>query len=197
MRLNILQAGEPVLRQIARPLSGAEILSADIQRLIEDMRETMRDAPGVGLAAPQVGRSIQLAVVEDRPESLRDLSPEQLADRERQPVPFHVLINPVIKSAPDEMVSFFEGCLSLAGFVALVPRSRSVVVEYLDEHAVVHQIEARGWHARILQHEIDHLLGGLYLDRMHSRSFSSVENFSRHWKDKPIAEVIAKLNLKD
>jgi peptide deformylase len=195
MRLKIVQAGEPVLRQLARTLSHAEILSADIQRLIEDMRETMHDAPGVGLAAPQVGLSIQLAVIEDRPESLRDLSPQQLAERERKPVPFHVVINPVVKSRSEDAASFFEGCLSVAGFVAVVPRSRMVEVECLDEHGKRQRIEARGWYARILQHEIDHLNGGLYLDRMVARSFSSVDNFSRHWKDQQIAEVLAKINI--
>src|SRR5215469_1085189 len=96
MRLKIVQTGEPVLRQVARSLSKEEILSDNIQRLIGDMRETMRDAPGVGLAAPQVGLPLQLAVVEDREEYLRDLRPEQVAEKERRPVPFHVIVNPTI-----------------------------------------------------------------------------------------------------
>jgi peptide deformylase len=193
MRLKVVQAGEPVLRQVARHLTSSEILSPDIQRLIQDMRETMHDAPGVGLAAPQVGLSLQLAVIEDRPEMLHDIAPEQLAERERKPVPFQVLINPVIQSQPDDAIDFFEGCLSVAGFMALVPRARMVRVEYLDEHAQPRQMEARGWHARILQHEIDHLNGRLYLDRMRPRSFTSVENFGRHWKNLPVAQVIARL----
>jgi peptide deformylase len=197
MRLKIVQAGDPVLRQTARPLTPTEILSADLQRLIADMRETMHDAPGVGLAAPQVGLSLQLAVIEDRPETLRDLPPAQLAERERRPVPFHALINPVIHARSEGNVDFFEGCLSVAGFVAVVPRAIAVEVEYLDEHAKPHRIQARGWYARILQHEIDHLQGGLYLDRMRARSFSTVENFTRHWKDQPIAEVLAQLKTGD
>jgi len=195
MRLKIVQAGDPALRQVARPLAHAEILSLDTQRLIEDMRETMHDAPGVGLAAPQVGRSLRLAVIEDRPQSLRDLSPEQLAERERSPVPFHALINPVIHSWSDKSVEFFEGCLSVAGFVALVPRARTVRFEYLDERAQSRVVEARGWYARILQHEIDHLQGGLYLDRMRARTFMSSENFTHFWRDIPIAEAIARLDL--
>ena len=193
MRLKIVQAGDPVLRQAARPLTPAEIRSAEMQRLIADMRETMHDAPGVGLAAPQVGLPLQLAVIEDRAESLRDLSPAQLAERERKPVPFHVIVNPAIRGRSQESVDFFEGCLSVAGFVALVPRARVVEVEYLDEQAELRRIEARGWYARILQHEIDHLNGGLYLDRMCVRSFSTVENFNRHWKDQAISQVLAKL----
>ena len=196
MRLKIVQAGEPVLRQVARPLSVDEILSPDIQRLIQDMRETMHDAPGVGLAAPQVGLSLRLAVIEDRAESLRDLSAEQLAERERKPVPFHVLINPVIRSESSELRSFFEGCLSVAGLVAIVPRARSVDVEYLDERAKPQKIHAQGWYARILQHEIGHLNGELYVDRMESRSLSTVENFTRHWKAQSIADVLEELKRK-
>ena len=196
MRLKIVQAGDPVLRQVARPLSLKEIISADIQRLIRDMRETMHDAPGVGLAAPQVGLSLQLAVVEDRAEILRDLPAEQLAERERKPVPFHVVVNPVIRSQSDESVDFFEGCLSVNGFIALVPRAKTVTVEFLDERAEHHALQAVGWHARILQHEVDHLNGGLYLDRMRTRSFSCVENFNRHWTARPVAEVMAELGVR-
>jgi peptide deformylase len=196
MRLKIVQAGDPVLRQMARPLTREEIVSPDIQRLIHDMRETMHDAPGVGLAAPQVGLSLQLAVVEDRAEILRDLPPEQLAERERRPVPFHVLINPVIRSQADEAVDFFEGCLSVADFIALVPRAKSVKVEFLDERAEPRVVEAAGWYARILQHEIDHLNGGLYLDRMRSRSFACVENFNRYWKGRPVSDVLAELGVR-
>lgn len=193
MRLEIVQAGDPVLRQLARPLAPTEILSAETQQLIQDMRETMHAAPGVGLAAPQVGLSLRLAVIEDRPETLRDLPPALLAERERKPVPFHVIINPVIRSKSAETAEFFEGCLSVAGFLALVPRARSVEVEYFDQHGQRQVVEARGWYARILQHEIDHLDGGLYLDCMRSRSFTGVDNYNRFWKDRPVREAIAKL----
>jgi peptide deformylase len=166
-----------------------EILSPETRRLIEDMRETMHDAPGVGLAAPQVGLSLQLIVIEDRPESVRDLTPEQRAERERSGTPFQVLINPVIAHDSQDTVEFFEGCLSVEGFAAIVPRARRVLVEYLDETGERRNLEASGWHARILQHEIDHLNGVLYLDRMYSRSFTSVENLNRQRKDLRIAEV--------
>jgi peptide deformylase len=91
-------------------------------------------------------------------------------------------------SPPD--VSFFEGCLSLPGFVAMVPRARTVRVRALNESGVPVQIEAEGWYARILQHEIDHLKGTLYMDRMWSRSFSSIDHHSRHWKSKSTAELV-------
>jgi peptide deformylase len=193
MRLEIVQAGDPVLRQMARLLTPPEILSAATQQLIQDMRETMHAAPGVGLAAPQVGLSLQLAVIEDRQETLRDLPPALLAERERKPVPFHVIINPVLRSKSTDTVEFYEGCLSVAGFLALVPRARSVEVEYLDHRAQPQVVPAQGWYARILQHEIDHLNGGLYVDRMRARSFTGVDNYNRHWKDRPVREAIAQL----
>jgi len=195
VRLKIVQTGEPVLRQTARPLTAVEIAHPAIQELIGQMRDTMRDAPGVGLAAPQVGLAIQLAVIEDRADYLNGITPELLAQRERQPVPFRVLINPVIVERSEETVEFFEGCLSVAGFSALVKRSRRVAVQYLDEHAQPQHLEASGWFARILQHEIDHLQGVLYIDRMESRSFSSLDNMGRHWKDLPVESVRAALGL--
>ena len=189
MRLKIVQAGDAVLREKARRLSVDEIRRRSTQELIQHMKETMRDAPGVGLAAPQVGVSLQLAVIEDREEYFKDAGADQLRERERKPVPFHAIINPQIVSASGESVEFFEGCLSLAGFCALVPRSRAVRVECLDETGARRTIEAWGWHARILQHEIDHLHGAMYMDRMRGRSFCSLENFNRLWKNKPVEEV--------
>ena len=122
-RLKIVQVGDPVLRQAARELSSEEIQHPELKHLIDMMRDTMRDAPGVGLAAPQVGLAVQLAVIEDRPEYTRDVAPERVAERERQPVAFQVLINPRIVERSDEQAEFYEGCLSLAGFSALVKRS--------------------------------------------------------------------------
>jgi len=187
--LTIVQVGEPVLRQRARALAPGEIASDEIQDLIRQMHKAMLDAPGVGLAAPQVGHAVQLAVIEDREEYYKEVSAEQLAARERRPVPFQVIINPVLTGSPENTVEFFEGCLSLAGFTALVPRMRAVRVECLDERGQPKVIEASGWYARILQHEIDHLYGGLYIDHMRSRTLTSVENWKRFWKDKTIPEI--------
>jgi len=200
VKIAIVQAGDPVLRQRARPLGLAEIVSQETRNLIESMRECMHDAPGVGLAAPQVGLSLQLAVIEDRAEYHKDVSPEHLRERERRPVPFQVIINPVITGpmvteAGAEKVEFFEGCLSLAGFTALVPRVRAVRVECLNERGEQIVIEASGWYARILQHEIDHLQGSLYIDRMQARTFSSMENWVRFWKGKTANEIRAAAQL--
>lgn len=196
MRLQISQAGDEVLRIQARELSREEILSHKTAELIEHMRETMRHAPGVGLAAPQVGISLQLAVIEDREEYHNKLTPKQLSDRQRQPVPFHVVINPRIVSSESTNLEFFEGCLSVAGYAAIVPRARDVTVEYLNEFAEGKRVHAVGWYARILQHEIDHLSGILYLDRMNARSFTTLENLERFWKDVPASEVQARLKLR-
>src|SRR5690242_7219274 len=189
MALSIVQAGDPVLRKAARPLRPNEIRSREVRELIEEMKETMYAAPGVGLAAPQVGRSIQLAVIEDREQYMKDWTPEQLASRERKPVPFQVIINPRITLIGHQTVEFFEGCLSVQGLMALVPRSRRVRVECLDESGKKRIIEAGGWHARILQHEIDHLLGNLYIDRMVPRTLMTVENYKKFWLDKNAADI--------
>jgi peptide deformylase len=189
MILKIRSVGEPVLRSRAKPLRPEEILLPSTRDLIAAMRETMHDAPGVGLAAPQVGVPLQLAVIEDREENMKDLSREVLAERERKPVAFHVIINPVLTLESPAEIEFFEGCLSLPGLVALVPRARKVKVECLDERGQPRVIRASGWYARILQHEIDHLSGALYVDRMRSVSLCSLDNFARHWKGKTIAEV--------
>lgn len=133
MGLTPLQVGEPVLRQKTRPLTPEEITSKSTQEMIASMQETLRDAPGVGLAAPQIGASVQLAIIEDLPEYLHDLSAEEIATRERRPVPFHVIVNPHITLVDGASVEFFEGRLSLSGFTAMVPRAREVIVECLDE----------------------------------------------------------------
>jgi peptide deformylase len=190
--MKIASVGEPVLRNATRPLRQDEIGSDHIRELIQHMRETLADAPGVGLAAPQIGEALQLAVIEDKAEYHATLTAAELAERERHPVPFHVLINPEIEllSLPD--VSFFEGCLSLPGFMAIVPRARKVRVNALNEAGESVQIEAKGWYARILQHEIDHLRGTLYIDRMWPSSFSSVDHYNRHLKPESTAQLIQK-----
>ncbi|MBA3819170.1 MAG: peptide deformylase [Deltaproteobacteria bacterium] len=195
--LEIVQVGDPVLRQQARPLSREELASERIQRLIVDMRDTMRAAPGVGLAAPQIGESIQLVVIEDPPARHGQLSVEELAARERDAVPFHVLVNPKLTIRSDEVVAAFEGCLSFSGFNMIVPRARKVRVEALDEHGEPFTTVATGWYARILQHEVDHLRGVVCCDRMESRTLTSTANHVKHWSKHSIAEVRAAVALPD
>jgi peptide deformylase len=193
MILKLVQVGDPVLRQKARTLSKDEILSESIQNLIENMRDTMRDAPGVGLAAPQVGLGLQLAVIEDCQEYINKLSANAVEERDRCAVPFHVIINPELTLIGSDTVDFFEGCLSLDGYSALVRRNKRVRVRCLNEKGEQNVIETKGWYARILQHEIDHLNGTVYIDRMETRTFTSMQNYSRHWSELDMATVRKRL----
>jgi peptide deformylase len=183
--LKICEIGNPVLRKLARQLTPEEIVTDTIQNLIGYMRETMRDAPGVGLAAPQIGESLQIAVIEDKVEYHKGITEVQLQERQRKPVDFHVLINPQLEllSPPDTL--FFEGCLSIPRLMAEVPRSLSVRVTCLNVRAEPRIILAEGWYARILQHEIDHLQGRLYTDLMRPNTLTTIENYQRHVLNSP------------
>jgi len=196
IRLKILLAGEPVLRQTSKALTPDEIQSEHIQELIRLMTHTMRDAPGVGLAAPQIGESLQLAVIEDRPEYTAHIPPELLAERERTPVPFHVIINPKLTVIDATPVEFFEACLSSVQVTGIVPRAKKVRVDCLNENGTPVTIEASGWYARILQHEIDHLHGHLCIDHAHCRSLMLMENYIKYWKDKSMDETLQQLNIR-
>ena len=193
MKLKIVQAGDPVLRKQGRQLTKQEISGASIQQLIEWMRETMREAPGVGLAAPQIGQSLQLAVIEDRADYLSHHSAAELATYQREAVPFHVIINPKLTFLDKSTATFFEGCLSVNGFSAVVERALNVRVDCLNERGEEITIKTKGWYARILQHEIDHLNGTLYIDRMKTRTFATAENMSRFWKNYTVQQVLAEL----
>lgn len=194
MKLKIVQAGDPILRKQSRQLTKDEIRSPSIQLLIELMRDTMREAPGVGLAAPQIGKSIQLAVIEDRADYLERLSPDELAETQRAAIPFHVIINPKLTVLDKASAKFFEGCLSVAGYQAIVDRALNVRVECLNERGDEVVLKAKGWYARILQHEIDHLNGTLYIDRMKTRTLTTSDNMLRFWNDQSIEQVLAELD---
>ncbi|HKP83178.1 MAG TPA: peptide deformylase [Pyrinomonadaceae bacterium] len=194
MKLKIVQAGDPVLRKQSRPLTKEEISSPSIQLLIDLMRNTMREAPGVGLAAPQIGKSLQLAVIEDRAEYLTRLSEDELAETQRAAIPFHVIINPKLTVLDKSSAQFFEGCLSVTGYQAIVDRALNVRVECLNERGEEITIKAKGWYARILQHEIDHLNGMLYIDRMETRTLTNGENMTKFWNNQSIEQVLAELD---
>lgn len=181
IKLEIIQAGNPVLRNIAKPLSKEEILSPSIQQLILLMKNTVENV-GVGLAAPQVGIPLQIAVIEDRKEYyINNLTTEEIQQRDRHPVPFHVIINPKLTLIDSEKkATFYEGCLSVAGFSGKVSRALKVEVEALNEKGEPIRIIAKGWYARILQHEIDHLNGILYIDRMQTQTFTTFENYKKY-----------------
>lgn len=184
LKLKIVQVGDPVLRAKARPLSNAEILSPEIQSLILQMKNTMHDAPGVGLAAPQVGLPLQLIVIEDREEFIKLLPPDEAQAKDRRAVKLHVLINPQITLVdPENSAEFYEGCLSVTGLLGSVARAKTVKVDALNEEGKPVHIEAHGWYARILQHEIDHLHGILCIDHMNTRTLATIENYRRFRPD--------------
>lgn len=190
----IVQAGDPVLRRAADALTPAQITSAETRALIARMRDLMRAAGGVGLAAPQAGVGLRVAVVELTREGLAKRDAARNAELEMEEVPFQVLINPkltVIDAAPR---SFFEGCLSLEGMTAVTPRARSVRVESFDEEGNAVTTVAHGWFARILQHEVDHLDGVLYVDRMLPRTLMTSDAFRTHWAGVATGEVMATLD---
>jgi peptide deformylase len=194
--LPIIQCGDPVLRRAAEPVDPADLHTPELRRLIAQMRVTMEAAPGVGLAAPQVGVSLQLAVLQDSPERWGHLNEEELAARERNALPFTVLVNPAVTPVDgDGLVGFYEGCLSVPGLAALVARHRAVRVKALDEHGEPVDRVYSGWPARIVQHEADHLGGRLYLDRAESRSLTTAENYARLWAGRPPADAAAALGF--
>jgi peptide deformylase len=153
---DIIVVDHPVLRRKAKKIAK---ITAEHRKLIEDMIETMRAAPGVGLAAPQVGVSERLIVVEWADE------PEHEDDPPRKKKLF-VVLNPELVRASEEMVRGTEGCLSVPGWVGDVLRHEAVTVRGLNRNGEKIKIEAEGWLARIFQHEIDHLDGVLYIDRL-------------------------------
>jgi len=174
--LPIVVAGDPVLRRRAELYDGslsAELLAA----LIAAMRESMLAAPGVGLAAPQIGLGVQLAVIEDA----AAVAPEITTTRERTPTPLRVLVNPSYQAVDDQVATFYEGCLSVPGYQAVVQRARTVHLHCWDEHGVELDETVSGWAARIVAHETDHLHGMLYLDKALTRSLTSLENYARRW----------------
>jgi len=192
--LPIVQLGDPVLRRPARDVTRAELAEPRMRELIAAMKQTMRRAPGVGLAAPQVGLGLRLAVIEDMPGDDEEETRDDRATRERDAVPFHVIVNPTLTREDDGEVRHFEGCLSLEGFVAVVSRAHRVRVECLDETGAPRTIHASGWYARILQHEIDHLDGVVYVDRMETRTLMSSDELAEHWAGRDVEEIRSALD---
>jgi peptide deformylase len=154
--LDIKVIDDPVLRRKAKKVTK---VTPELRQLIDDMIETMRDAPGVGLAAPQVGVSERVIVVEYAEESEEEDAPPPKKK-------LYGLINPEIIWASDEMVDGTEGCLSIPGWLGDVSRHDAVAIKALNRSGQKVKIKAEGWLARIFQHEIDHLEGVLYIDRL-------------------------------
>ena len=156
----ILKLGNPILRLTAKELTREEILSSEIQELIPKMWSVMREAGGIGLAAPQIGISIQLAVIKLENDSERY---DNLEDSEE-----FIIFNPKLEVLDEKKQGFWEGCLSVPGLRGYVERPRKLKIKYLDEHAIERQVIVEDFLATVFQHELDHLFGYLYVDRLDS-----------------------------
>lgn len=167
----IVQAGHPVLRARAVPFDG-QLGAEELAALLALMRRTMHAAPGVGLAAPQIGLPLAVAVLEDPGPG----DPEIAMVRERPALPYRVLVNPSYAPAEDDRVSFYEGCLSVVCWQAVVARYRQVHLTGQDGTGAALDEVVTGWPARIVQHETDHLGGTLYLDRAELRSLTTTDD---------------------
>jgi peptide deformylase len=169
--LKVARIGHPVVRAAAVPVPPGTLESDALQRLLDDMVETMHEYDGVGLAAPQVHISLRVAVLELQPHDART----------REPVPLTVLINPVVTPLGGETVPGWEGCLSVPDLRGIVPRARRVRLEALDRDGKPYALEAEDFLARVIQHECDHLDGKVYLDRMEGmRSLCFLREFERY-----------------
>jgi len=162
----IVRLGHPALRTPAQPVDLSRIADPEVQSLIDDMVETMTEANGVGLAAPQVGEEVQIFVYQ------ASIPPE---------IPLHVVINPMITPRPGDLVYDWEGCLSIPDLRGLVPRHPGVRVRGLDREGRPLDFMASGFEARIVQHEFDHLNGVIFLDRMRDlHSLAYFEEWERY-----------------
>jgi peptide deformylase len=171
--LKVARLGHPVLRRKAEPVPPSEIRSAEVQRLIGDMIETMREYNGAGLAANQVHALRRICVIE-------------VLDNPRYPeapsVPLTVLVNPVVTPLTDEMEEGWEGCLSIPDMRGVVPRHTAVRLQAFDREGNPMDVVAKEFFARVIQHETDHLDGIVYVDRMRDLStLTHLAEWNRHW----------------
>lgn len=171
--LKVARLGHPVLRKVAESVRHEEIKTEQFQRFIDDMIETMHEYDGVGLAAPQVHVSKQIAVIE-----VKDNPRYSTAVR----IPLTVLINPRIEKRSKELTEDWEGCLSIPDLRGVVPRNETLICKAFDRNGSPFEIKAKGFFARVIQHEWDHLQGNVYVDRMpHLKTLTHLTEFSRFW----------------
>ncbi len=170
----IAQIGHPMLRQLARPVTREELAAPAMQGFIDDLIETMRDADGAGLAAIQVYEPIQICVIEVRGNNPR--YPYKPA------IPLTILVNPVLTPVDDEQFANYEGCLSVPNLRGMVQRSVRVRAQAWDRHGAPIDEVVAGLKAATYQHEVDHLLGKIFVDRADPSTFATWAEFDRHHK---------------
>jgi peptide deformylase len=175
-RREIVEIGHPVLRERAREVTPEELRSEEVQRLIDDMIETMRAANGAGLAANQVAETVRVAVVE-----VREGNPRYPY---KPPIPVTVIVNPLIEPLDEEIEQINEGCLSVPNLRGEVPRHLNIRLRYLDREGAEHEEVRRGLTAGTFQHELDHLDGVLFVDRVTDpRTLTTWDEFNRFHRE--------------
>jgi peptide deformylase len=171
----VVRIGDPVLREPAREVGADEIGTPEIQRLIDDLIETKRATHGAGIAAPQVGEPVRVAIVEVEAGNPRYPY--------KPPEPLTVMINPALEPVGDGTIEVNEGCLSVPDLRGSLRRHWEVRVRYLDREGAEREVVKRGLTAGTFQHEVDHLNGTLFVDRADPRTFATWEQFERHHRD--------------
>ena len=169
----IAQIGHPVLRQVAREVSREELLSPGMQTFVDDLVETMRDAEGAGLAAIQVYEPIKICAIEVRNNTRYPYKPQ---------IPLTILVNPVLTPVDDELFDNYEGCLSVPNLRGMVKRSVHIRCQAWDRHGNPIDEVVHGLKAGTYQHEVDHLLGKVFVDRADPSTFTTWTEFERHHK---------------
>lgn len=187
--LTILQTGDPRLKQICAPVDIQKIRTGAYDQIISDMKEVLATAPAVGLAAPQFGLMEQLIVIEDTEDRMSRLTSQVRAERQRDPYPFTVMFNPIVLAKSIDEATFFEGCLSVPGFLGAVRRALRIQVMHLNENGERTSAWFEGWPARIVQHEIDHLNGIEFTDIALPGSIMSAEKYLAQWTEATSDEI--------
>ncbi len=167
----VIKMGHPTLRLVAKELEEDEVKSPWFQELITDMRETMKACGGIGIAAPQINESFQTAII-DLPEE-SDRYPDAPESHE------YIIVNPKITLLNEEKQTFWEGCLSVPGLRGQVTRPAKIRIDYKDENFVDQSIELEDFLATVFQHELDHLFGELYVDKVVNNSLTYEEEFAQ------------------
>ncbi|KAG0715292.1 Peptide deformylase, mitochondrial [Chionoecetes opilio] len=171
--LHVCQVGDPVLRSVAEPVEVEHLNCPELKQIILQMKQVMKRYDSVGLAAPQIGIPLRILLLEFKPERKEEFGADIYATREMSPLPLTVLINPKMDVVDYNKVEFPESCESVRGFSALVPRYKSVSLSGVDQNGEPVKLQGKGWLARMIQHEMDHLDGKLYIDCMTAKTFQN------------------------